>query len=44
VTRDNASGQLPRIFENGGFTHVQESGRLRTLLGQVSIWNAALAA
>jgi ubiquinone/menaquinone biosynthesis C-methylase UbiE len=43
VTRDNASGELPRIFERGGFTGVRESGRLRTLFGSVSIWDAALA-
>lgn len=44
VTRDNANGELPRIFERGGFTRVRESGRLRTLFGPVSIWDAALAA
>ena len=44
VTRDNANGELPRIFERGGFGQVRESGRLRTLFGPVSIWNAALAA
>lgn len=43
VTRDNASGELPHLFERGGFTRVRECGRLRTLFGPVSIWDAALA-
>lgn len=44
VTADNANGELPRIFEAGGFDRVRERDRLRTPAGTISIWDARAAA
>lgn len=43
VTADNANGELPRIFEEGGFDRVRERDRLRTPAGTISIWDARAA-
>lgn len=40
-TRDNLSGRLPRIFEEGGLVDVAELGTLRTILGSLAFYRAA---
>lgn len=43
TTRDNAFGRLPEIFEAAGLQHAEETGRLRTPIGAVSLYRAVAA-
>jgi len=38
VTRDNLSGELPRILEEGGLEEVRPLGSLRTLFGSLTFY------
>ena len=40
VTRANADGSLPGLFEEAGFVAVAEHDRLRTGFGSLAIWSA----
>jgi hypothetical protein len=39
-TRDNVRGALPEIFEQFGLLGAVETGRLRTMLGTLSLYRA----
>jgi len=39
-TRDNGSGELPAIFEQGGLQYATETDRLRTVLGTLALYRA----
>ena len=39
-TRDNAAGALPEIFERGGLADAEETDRLRTAFGTLSLYRA----
>ena len=39
-TAENYRGELPAIFEEAGFGHAEETGRLRTALGTLALYRA----
>ena len=39
-TRDNFSGRLPEIFEEGGLLDVRQTGQLRTIFGTIALYSA----
>ena len=41
TTSDNAAGLLPELMRDAGFTSVEETGRLATAVGVISLWRAA---
>lgn len=40
TTRDNVAGRLPRMIEQAGFGDVEETGRVRTIVGTLSMLRA----
>lgn len=39
-TADNVHGELPRIFEEAGLEHAEQTDRLRTVLGTLALYRA----
>src|SRR3954447_1096085 len=39
-TADNVHGELPRIFEEAGLGHAEQTNRLRTVLGTLALYRA----
>ena len=39
-TADNVHGELPRIFEEAGLEHAEQTNRLRTVLGTLALYRA----